>query len=63
MNAFQDLAEMTRDYGLIRYFIMVTMVVAVLVVILFMWGHVPEGAEEAPQPAAPPASTAAPTSY
>lgn len=60
MNAFQDLAEMTRDYGLVRYFVLVTMVVAVLVVILFLWGHVPE---EAAPPAVPQAPPAAPTSY
>lgn len=57
MNAFQDLAEMTRDYGLIRYFVLITAVIAVLVAILFLWGHVPE---ETAQPAAP---QAAPSSY
>ncbi|ARJ66844.1 hypothetical protein WV31_14765 [Magnetospirillum sp. ME-1] len=67
MNAFQDLADMTRDYGLIRYFIMVTAAVAVLVLILFLWGHVPEGESQpaSPQAVAPtpqPPSTA-PSSY
>jgi hypothetical protein len=63
MNAFQDLADMTRDYGLVRYFIMVTAAVAVLVVILFLWGHVPEEAAQPEQPAAPQTSPAAPSSY
>lgn len=63
MNAFQDLAEMTRDYGLIRYFVATVSVVAVLMVILFLWGRVPDQ-PEAPA-AAPPLQAAppSPTSY
>ncbi|EME71206.1 hypothetical protein H261_04690 [Paramagnetospirillum caucaseum] len=61
MNAFQDLAEMTRDYGLVRYFVLTIAVVAVLMAVLFLWGHVPENAPEvAPLP---PAPAAAPGGY
>ncbi len=66
MNAFQDLAEMTRDYGLIRYFAVTVSVVAALMVILFLWGRVPDR-PEAPAEAPPPVQAApqptAPSSY
>lgn len=70
MNPLQDLAQMTRDYGLIRYFILTSAVVAVLMLILFIWGHRPDEStdfkeaakppaavhQESPAPAAPPAA-------
>jgi len=66
MNAFQDLAEMTRDYGLIRYFAVTVSVIAALMLILFLWGRVPDESE-APAEAPPPVQTApqstAPSSY
>ncbi|BAE52787.1 hypothetical protein [Paramagnetospirillum magneticum] len=64
MNAFHDFADMTRDYGLVRYFVITVLVATVLVVVLFLWGHVPDPPET---PAASPAVTApqsaAPSSY
>lgn len=68
MNAFHDFADMTRDYGLVRYFVITAFVVAVLVAVLFLWGHVPEQPEvPAAPPAVPPVVTApqsaAPSSY
>ncbi len=60
MNAFHDLAEMTRDYGLIRYFVMTLAAVAVLVTVLFLWGQLPE--QQAIPPQATPQS-APPSSY
>jgi hypothetical protein len=64
MNAFHDFADMTRDYGLVRYFVLTAFVAALLAVVLFLWGHVPDPPEG---PAALPAETApqstAPSSY
>lgn len=64
MNAFQDLAELTRDYGLVRYFVVTIAVVAVLMLVLFLWGHVPD-APDAPAVAPSPSQSApaAPTAY
>jgi hypothetical protein len=68
MNSLQELAEMTRDYGLVRYFALTLSVVAVLMVILFIWGHRPEesndivGPPAATQTPSPPAA-APPVSY
>lgn len=57
MDAFHDLAQMTRDYGLNRYFIMTTCVVVVLAVGLWIWGHSgpPEEDQATPPTAAAPA--------
>jgi len=63
MNAFQDLAEMTRDYGLIRYFVVTVSVVAVLMVILFLWGRVPDQPETPPVTPPLQAAPPSPTSY
>ncbi|KIL99686.1 hypothetical protein CCC_03858 [Paramagnetospirillum magnetotacticum MS-1] len=64
MNAFHDFADMTRDYGLVRYFVMTVAVASFLMLILFLWGHIPDQPEA---PAALPAVTApqstAPSSY
>ena len=64
MNAFHDLAEMTRDYGLVRYFVMTLVAVSVVVLILFLWGHLPEQ-QDTPAATQPPAATqsTAPSSY
>lgn len=55
MNPFEDLVQMTRDYGLTRYFAMTVAVVAALMLALFLWGRVPD-------PAVPPEAPAAPSS-
>lgn len=66
MNAFHDLAQMTRDYGLTRYFVMTVALVAVLMLALFLWGRVPDPAESRSEaPAAPHSapSSSPPSSY
>ena len=61
MDPFHDLAEMARDYGLIRYFLLTVGIAIALMTVLFLWGRVPDPAE--PQPdSQPPAATAGPTS-
>ena len=60
MNAFEDLAQMTRDYGLTRYFVMTVAVVLALMLALFAWGHAgdpPEARTETPAPQASPPSS------
>lgn len=59
MNAFHDLAEMTRDYGLIRYFVMTIIAATALMIVLFVWGHSTDDAAAPPQPPAVPAQSPA----
>jgi hypothetical protein len=56
MNAFHDLAQMTRDYGLTRYFAMTVAVVSALMLALFLWGRVPDPAGPPEAPVAAPSS-------
>ena len=63
MDPFHDFAEMARDYGLIRYFLLTVGVAIALMTVLFVWGHVPDKAEPGPdiQPAA--VTSTPPSSY
>jgi hypothetical protein len=63
MNAFHDLAEMTRDYGLIRYFVVTIIAATVLMIVLFVWGHSTDDAAAPPQSLPAPAQTSAPSSH
>jgi hypothetical protein len=63
MNAFHDLAEMTRDYGLIRYFVMTIIAATALMVVLFVWGHSTDDAAAPPLLSPAPAQSSAPSSY
>jgi hypothetical protein len=57
MNSLQDLAQMTRDYGLARYFALTSAVVAVLMLVLFVWGHRPDESTDSREAAQGPAAT------
>ena len=62
MDAFHDFAEMARDYGLIRYFLMTAAVAVLLMLVLFLWGRVGEVVEsEIPAMTAPNAAPATST--
>jgi hypothetical protein len=63
MNAFHDLAEMTRDYGLIRYFVVTIIAATTLMIVLFVWGHSSDDAATTPPPLPVPAQSPTPSSY